>query len=57
LKGQKVKTLIAESLPAGYHSVIWNGTDERNKPVASGIYFYKLKTKDYSKVRKMLLLK
>jgi len=57
LKGQKVKTLIDESLPAGYHSVIWNGTDDKNKAVASGIYFYKLKTKDYSKVRKMLLLK
>ena len=57
LKGQKVKTLIAESLSAGYHSVIWNGTDDKDKPVASGLYFYKLKTKDYSKVRKMMLLK
>jgi len=32
-------------------------TDERNKPVASGIYFYKFKTEDYSKIRKMMLLK
>ncbi|MCK4696010.1 MAG: T9SS type A sorting domain-containing protein, partial [Candidatus Cloacimonetes bacterium] len=43
LKGQKVKTLMNERLEAGKHTAIWNGRDDNNKPVSSGIYFYKLK--------------
>ncbi len=56
-KGQKVKTLIDDFKNAGYHQVIWNGTDNQNKPVSSGLYFYRLKTNSFSQIRKMLLLK
>jgi photosystem II stability/assembly factor-like uncharacterized protein len=38
-------------------TVTWNGTDDNNKPVSSGIYFYKLKVGDFQKVRKMILLR
>ena len=57
IKGQKVKTLVNEVLPAGEHSAIWNGRDSNDKRVSSGIYFYKLEAGDYQEVRKMLLLK
>jgi hypothetical protein len=57
LKGQKVKQLFSDQLPAGQHSIVWNGTDESNKSVASGIYFYKLKTENYEKTKRMVLLK
>ncbi len=57
IKGQKVKTLIDEKIEAGLHHVVWNGKDENGKPVASGIYFYKLKTDNFEKTRKMILLK
>jgi hypothetical protein len=60
IKGQKVKTLISDSasqLSAGQHSVTWNGTDDNNKPVSSGIYFCKLKAGDFQKVKKMVLIK
>ena len=57
IKGQKVNTLVNEILPAGEHSVIWNGRDSSGKRVSSGIYFYKLKAGNYQKVRKMVLLK
>jgi PKD repeat protein len=57
IKGQKVKTLIAEELSAGSHIVNWNGKDNNNKQVASGIYFYKLKAGNYHKVKKMILIK
>ena len=58
IKGQKVKTLINEALPAGKHSVIWNGKDEKGKNVSSGVYFYKLQVGGrYSCTKKMLLLK
>ena len=57
LKGQKVKTLIYECLTAGTHSVVWNGKDDNNKPVTSGLYFYKLINNHQSTMRKMILMK
>ncbi|MCK4653897.1 MAG: DUF1565 domain-containing protein [Candidatus Cloacimonetes bacterium] len=57
IKGQKVKQLVSDQLPAGQHSVIWNGKDKNGKTVSSGIYFYKLKTRNYEKTRKMILMK
>ena len=58
-KGQMVKTLENGAKPAGFHEVTWNGTDKYNKTVATGVYFYKLKTKDskFSSVKKILILK
>ncbi len=67
IKGQKVKTFdilecincfdakATESL--SHYSISWNGTDDNNQPVSSGIYFYKLKTENYWAIKKMLLLK
>ncbi len=57
IKGQKVKQLVSDQLSAGEHSVVWNGTDYNGKSVSSGIYFYKLKTRNYEKTKKMVLLK
>jgi predicted outer membrane repeat protein len=61
IKGQKVKQLISNSanqLSVGQHSVIWDGKDESEKPVGSGIYFYRLKVDDKTiDTKKCLLLK
>jgi len=57
LKGQKVKKLVEKVLPAGQHSITWNGTDENGKPVSSGVYFYKMKADKYVSTKKMILLK
>ena len=57
LKGQKVKYLADSNLEAGSHTYIWDGTNSQNKKVASGVYFYRLKTDKYSSTHKMLLLK
>ena len=59
IKGQKVKvfTFPNRGLGTSEYSVVWNGTDDRNKPVSSGVYFYRMKTDSYSSVRKMILMK
>ena len=57
MKGQKVKTLKNEYMEAGDHSIVWNGKDDNGSSVSSGIYFYKLNTNSYSKIRKMILMK
>ncbi len=55
--GQQVTTLHSGVLPAGNHSVQWNGTDASGNPVASGVYFYRIATDTEVQSRKMLLLK
>jgi len=57
IKGQKVKTLIDEKQEKGFKQIDWDGTDNSNKSVSSGIYFYRLQTDEYSKIRKMILLR
>ncbi|HPA24833.1 MAG TPA: T9SS type A sorting domain-containing protein, partial [Candidatus Cloacimonas sp.] len=57
LKGQLIRTLINDFLPTGKQSLVWNGTDNENKPVASGVYLYKIKAGKNSTTAKMLLLK
>ncbi len=57
IKGQKVKTLVDETLESGNHTVIWNGKDDNNKSVSSGIYFYKMKTYNHEQTKKMILIK
>ena len=58
IKGQKIKTLANNDFTKGSHSVVWNGIDELNDPVSSGVYLYKLKINDKTEaVKKCLLLK
>lgn len=51
LLGEEVLTLVDGELPSGKHSIIFNATE-----MASGIYFYQLKTTSFMKLHKMILL-
>ena len=55
--GQKVRTLVNQPLEPGEHSIVWNGTDNKGRSVASGIYFYRMKAGNYSETKKMVLKK
>jgi beta-glucanase (GH16 family) len=57
LYGQRIKVLSSGSFAAGDHSVNWNGTDSGNRPVASGLYFYRLHTPHGVATKKCILLK
>ena len=54
LKGQKIRQY---SIFNNQSSIVWNGTNENNQPVTSGIYLYKFKSGEVSVTKKMLLLR
>ncbi len=55
--GQLVRTLVDEEKAPGKYKVIWDGKDNSGKEVGSGIYFYQLKTEEYTATKKMVLLR
>ena len=55
--GQTVRVLVNGEQKAGRYSVIWDGTDIAGHQVATGIYFYRLKTDGFTESRKMALIK
>lgn len=57
ITGQIVTTLAASHFDAGEHTVTWNGTDSDGHAVASGIYFYRIQTDEFTDSKKMVLLK
>ena len=58
VNGELVKTLLDETRAAGAHlDVRWDGRNNANQPVSSGIYFYKLTTNNFSSTKKMVFLK
>ncbi len=57
VNGQVVRTLVDSELPAGPALAVWDGTDDSGLPLASGIYFARLATREDSAFRKMTLLK
>ncbi len=57
IRGQKVKTLANSRMTQGSHSVVWNGTDETGKSLASGIYMMRLQAGGDTFARKMMLIK
>jgi hypothetical protein len=50
--GQKVNELINTNLSSGEHKISFDGSK-----LQSGVYFYTIKTKEFSETRKMVLLK
>lgn len=57
IQGQKIKTIVDAKQNVGKHDVVWDGRNEAYNRVASGVYFVKMKAGDFSKTRKMILLK
>ena len=57
LVGQKVTTLVDGRRSGGFHTVDWYGINSNGESVASGLYFFRIETENFSKTLKMLLLK
>ncbi|MCK5125943.1 MAG: T9SS type A sorting domain-containing protein [candidate division Zixibacteria bacterium] len=55
--GELVASPINRQMTAGPHQVIWDGRDKNGNELASGIYFYRLKSGSITETKKMILLK
>jgi hypothetical protein len=55
--GQRVRTLVAGRRPAGTHSVVWDGKNDRGDALASGVYLLRLETPDRQETRKAILVR
>ncbi len=56
IAGQVVKTFAGQA-EAGTYTITWDGRDNRNSQVASGVYFYSVEAGEFADVRKMVLMK
>ena len=57
MMGRIVKTLVNGSQTAGYKSIRWNATNDRNEPVSAGLYLYTIQAGEFRQTKKMVLLK
>jgi hypothetical protein len=57
VSGALVRTLVEKRLPAGRYRAVWDGRDTTGRPVASGVYVYRLTEGERNLSRKMSLLK
>lgn len=57
IRGKAVRTLVDEFQTRGNHKVVWNGKNNEGIDVASGIYFYQLKTNGFIQAKKLTLIR
>ena len=56
LRGQKVRTLLGENLPAGKYNLIWDTNDDSGRQSANGVYYLRLEQDGKAEVIKILLM-
>jgi len=52
-----VRTLYSGEMPAGRFSIEWDGANEADERVASGVYVYELQAGELVAKRKMTLMR
>lgn len=57
LLGRSVRTLVDDVQTAGWHMILWDGTNDSRQGVSTGTYFYRIENKGQAQTKKMLLLK
>lgn len=57
ISGRRVKTLVNKNMDAGRYHIVLDGHDEYGNEVASGTYFYRIKTGSFRNIKKMVLLR
>ncbi|MCD6418542.1 T9SS type A sorting domain-containing protein [bacterium] len=57
VSGHLVKTLVDGRLSAGYYDFVWNGADDSGRTIGSGLYFCRMTARNFSAVRRMVIVK
>jgi len=57
VSGRLIRLLVSKEEKAGTHSVEWNGCDQQNWLMSSGVYLIKLKTGNKEIVRRVVLIR
>ncbi|MGH7455689.1 MAG: FlgD immunoglobulin-like domain containing protein, partial [bacterium] len=57
LLGNEIRTLLSAPLTPGSYQAQWDGRDNLSRPVASGIYIYRMTADGQVQSRRMLLTK
>ncbi|MCF8260644.1 MAG: T9SS type A sorting domain-containing protein [Melioribacteraceae bacterium] len=55
--GEKIIELLNEEMNPGYYRLTWDGRDRFDSGVPSGIYFYRISTKNFTDVKKCVMMK
>ena len=55
--GHKVRTLVDTYQEAGRYSVEWDGRDNADRALATGVYMYRLQAGEHVTTRKLMLLR
>lgn len=55
--GRRVRSLVDDFYPAGRHTVIWNGKDDRGHELSSGIFIVRLRAGNLSQSIKLVKIK
>ncbi|NOZ03378.1 MAG: T9SS type A sorting domain-containing protein [FCB group bacterium] len=55
--GQRVRTLVSDHQEPGRYKIHWNSTNDLGAPLSSGMYIYRIQAKDFSAVKKLILMK
>ncbi|MFC1552616.1 FlgD immunoglobulin-like domain containing protein [Candidatus Latescibacterota bacterium] len=57
IMGQKIRELVSADMPAGVHSVIWDGRDQNGLQVSSGVFIARLTSGDNVVPNRLMLVK
>jgi len=55
--GRLVRTVVDRFMPAGRHTVTWDGKDDSGRDAGTSVYFYRMDAGTFQASRKLLLLK
>ena len=54
--GRQVKTFVMQDQIKGYGSIQWNGTNDYDQRVSSGLYLYTIQAGNFRGTKKMVIL-
>jgi len=57
MMGRQVRTLVSGQASAGYHSTMWNATNDLGSSISAGVYIYTIQAGEFRQTKKMVLLK